>query len=184
MRKRLLLASVLAMGALLAGCQSGTEGTPVTSRQSPTEPTVPTSRPTRTTAAPPKTISPSPPSTRTATPPAGAQPLPPNESGHVFVETKSGKTRCQLDQTEVGCEAPFTNTPMKDGVRANGVRLTDDGTVEWIVGNLGDIPTVTLDYKTYSAVGWTIEATEGGTRFTNQRTGHGMFVSIERVQTY
>ncbi len=110
--------------------------------------------------------------------------LPPDESGYVFIETKSGQTRCQIDEQAVGCEAPFTNSPMQDGVRANGVNLTADGDVEWIVGNLGDIPVVTIDYRTYSAVGWTIVATSDGTRFTNQRTKHGMFVSIEKVETY
>lgn len=117
------------------------------------------------------------------TPPA-AQVLPPDESGYVFIQTKSGQTRCQIDEQSVGCEAPFTNTPMQDGVRANGVNLSADGNVDWIVGNLGDIPVVTIDYRTYSAVGWTIVATTDGTRFTNQRTKHGMFVSIEKVETY
>ena len=65
-------------------------------------------------------------------------------------------------------------------MRASGVNLSD-GNVEWIVGNLGDIPVVTIDYRTYSAAGWTIVATSDGTRFTNQRTKHGMFVSIEHV---
>ena len=73
---------------------------------------------------------------------------------------------------------------MQDGVRANGVNLTADGNVQWIVGNLGDIPVVTIDYRTYSAVGWTIVATTDGTRFINQRTRHGMYVSIEKVETF
>jgi hypothetical protein len=171
-----VLAGVLAVGALLAGCQSGTTGTPVTSPESPTEPSFPTSRPTRPTAAPPS------PST-TATPAPGAEVLAP-ENGYVFIETKSGQTRCQLNEDEVGCEAQFTNSPTQDGVRTNGVRLTADGAVDWIVGNLGDIPVVTLDYRTYRAVGWTIVAAEDGTRFTNDRTGHGMFVSIEKVDVY
>ena len=59
-----------------------------------------------------------------------------------------------------------------------------NGTVEWLVGNLGDIPVVTLDYRTYHAVGWTIEAAEDGTRFTNDRTGHGMVVAVEGVQAF
>jgi hypothetical protein len=176
MKARLVLAGLLAVGALLAGCQSGTSGTPVTSSESPTEPSFPTSRPTRPTAAPPL------PST-TATPAPGAEVLAP-ENGYVFIETKSGQTRCQLNEDEVGCEAQFTSSPMQDGVRTNGVRLTADGAVEWIVGNLGDIPVVTLDYRTYRAVGWTIVAAEDGTRFTNDRTGHGMFVSIEKVDAY
>jgi len=102
----------------------------------------------------------------------------------VFIETKSGKTRCQIDESAVGCEAQFTNAPTKDGVRANGVNVTADGSVEWIVGNLGDIPVVTIDYRTYRALGWTIVASSQGTRFTNDRTGHGMFVSIDNVETY
>jgi hypothetical protein len=178
MKARLALACVLAAGALLAGCQTGTSGTPVTSPESPTEPDFPTSRPTRPTAAPPSTIRPTP-----TTPAPAAEVLPP-DSGYVFIETKSGQTRCQLNEDEVGCEAQFTNSPMQDGVHANGIRLTADGAVEWIVGNLGDIPVVTLDYRTYRAVGWTIVAAEDGTRFTNDRTGHGMVVAIEGVETF
>ena len=178
-RTKLAFACLLAAGALIAGCQSGTDGTAVTSSESPTEPSFPTSRPARPTAAPPQTITPAPP----ALPPA-AEALPPDDSGYVYIETKSGQTRCQIDEQAVGCEAEFTGSPMQDGVRANGVNVTADGTVEWIVGNLGDIPAVTIDYRTYSAVGWTIAATSEGTRFTNQRTGHGMFVSIEEVETF
>ena len=180
-RLRLVLACALAACALVAGCQSGTQGTPVTSSGSPTEPSFPTSRPStsRPTAAPPTKTAPSGP----VWPPA-AEVLPPQESGYVFIETKSGQTRCQLDEQSVGCEAPFTNTPLQDGVRANGVNLSADGNVAWIVGNLGDIPVVTIDYRTYSAVGWTIVASTDGTRFTNQRTKHGMFVSIEKVETF
>ena len=180
MKARLLLACAVAACALVFGCQSGTQGTPVTSSPEPTEPSLPTSRPS--TSRPIPTPSTTPPSSPVS--PPAAEVLPPQESGYVFIETKSGQTRCQLDEKSVGCEAQFTNTPMKDGVRANGVNLSADGNVEWIVGNLGDIPVVTIDYRTYSAVGWTIVATTDGTRFTNQRTKHGMFVSIEKVETF
>lgn len=178
MKVRPVLVGVLAAGALLAGCQTGTSGTPVTSPDSPTEPSFPTSRPTRPTAAPPKTLTP-----RPSVPAPGADVLQPQD-GYVFIETKSGQTRCQINEDEVGCEAQFTNSPIQDGVRTNGVRLTADGDVEWLVGNLGDIPVVTLDYRTYRALGWTIEASEDGTRFTNDSTGHGMVVAIEDVQTF
>ncbi len=110
--------------------------------------------------------------------------MPPDDKGYVFIETKSGQTRCQIGTGSVGCEAEFTNSPIKDGEHANGVSVSADGTVEWILGNLGDIPTVTIDYRTYDAEGWTIAASENGTRFTNSRTGHGMFVSIEHVETF
>jgi hypothetical protein len=178
MTARLVLAGALAAGAVLAGCQSGISGTPTTSGRSPTEPSFPSSRPStsRPAAAPPRTSAP-------VSPPV-AEVLAPDESGYVFIETKSGQTRCQLNQQSVGCEAAFANAPMQDGVRANGVDLSADGSLDWIVGNLGDIPVVTIDYRTYSAVGWTIAATNDGTRFTNQRTRHGMFVSLEKVEAF
>jgi hypothetical protein len=106
------------------------------------------------------------------------------ENGYVFIQTRSGKTRCQLSTAEVGCESQFVDAPSVDGLPANGVRLSADGQVEWVLGNLGDIPAVTLDYRTYSAVGWTIQAGSEGTRITNDRTHRGMFVSVEKVQTF
>ncbi len=175
------LAVAVALGVVVTGCQTSTPGTPITSPKSPTEPNFPTSRPTRPTAAPPKTLTPAPPTSTAAAP--GAEVLPP-ENGYVFIETKSGKTRCQLSTAEVGCEAQFTNSPVLNGTPANGVRLTANGEVSWLVGNLGDIPAVTLDYRTYSAVGWTIEAREDGTRFTNDRSGHGMTVAVDGVQAF
>jgi hypothetical protein len=174
-------ACVLVSVAILAGCHNTTSGTPVGSPPSGTEPSFPTSHPTRPTAAPPSTINPPPPSSPTRAP--GGEVLPP-ANGYVYIETKSGKTRCQLDESEVGCESQFTNPPSMDGMPANGVRITADGTLSWIVGNLGDIPVVTLDYRTYQAVGWTIVATEDGTRFTNDATRHGMVVATSGVQSF
>lgn len=118
------------------------------------------------------------------TAPTGAIPLPPDENGYVFIETKSGKTRCQINKESVGCEAQFTNSPIRDGEHANGVHITAGGSVQWVLGNLGAIPTVTIDYQTYDAQGWIITATIDGTRFQNASTGHGMFVSIDRVDTF
>jgi hypothetical protein len=102
----------------------------------------------------------------------------------VFIETKSGQTRCQISAPEVACEAPFTNAPMVDGLQANGVRVTAPGVLQWVSGNLGDIPVVTVGYRTYSAEGWTIVAGKNGTRFTNDATRHGMFVAIEGVKVF
>lgn len=167
---------------LAAGCSSTVDGDPVASPGAGApEPTYPKAKP----SVPPPTAQPShpggPPS---ATAPAGAIPLPPDQNGYVFIETKSGQTRCQINADNVGCEAQFTNSPMRDGQHANGVNISAGGTVQWVLGNLGDIPTVPIDYHTYDAEGWTIAASEGGTRFTNERTGHGMFVSLEKVETF
>ncbi|ORW91158.1 hypothetical protein AWB92_18390 [Mycobacterium sp. IEC1808] len=185
----LLLSAVLAGPALVSGCSSLIDGKPVaTPGTGPTEPTFPTPRPTTTTPAPTST-SPAPSTSPTGpasptTPPAGVIPLPPDHNGYVFIETKSGVTRCQINKETVGCEAPFTNSPLQDGEHANGVSISSAGNVQWVLGNLGAIPTVTIDYKTYAAQGWTIVATEQGTRFTNDRTHHGMFVSVEKVNTF
>ena len=185
----LLLAALLAVPTLASGCSSLIEGKPVaTPGTGPTEPTFPTPRPGTTVPAPsttstsPGPVGPSTPASPTA--PAGAIPLPPDQNGYVFIETKSGMTRCQINKESVGCEAPFTNSPLQDGEHANGVSISSGGSVQWVLGNLGAIPTVTIDYKTYAAQGWTINATAEGTRFTNDRTRHGMFVSIDKVNTF
>jgi hypothetical protein len=183
----LLLAALLTGPMLASGCSSIIEGKPVaTPGTGPTEPTFPTPRPSSIMPSPPSTTgtSPGPAPSSTPTPPAGAIPLPPDQNGYVFIETKSGLTRCQINKESVGCEAPFTNSPLQDGEHANGVSISSGGSVQWVLGNLGAIPTVTIDYKTYAAQGWTINATTDGTRFTNDHTGHGMFVSIDKVNTF
>lgn len=170
----------LLVGLVVAGCSSTIDGRPTASPEAGgTEPSFPTTRP----SVSPPTPAPRPTPTAPAKP-GGAIPLPPNDNGYVFIETKSGKTRCQISSKNVGCEAEFTNSPIQDGEHANGVSISSDGTVEWVLGNLGDIPVVTIDYRTYDAQGWTIAASIDGTRFTNDRTGHGMFVSIGNVDTF
>lgn len=176
---RLVAAGLLAVAAL-TGCQSSIDGTATRSPDTGIEPDFPTPRPTRSTP-PPGTPPPAPPSTTTRAP--SGEVLSP-QNGYVFIQTKSGKTRCQLDEQEVGCESAFTNAPEVEGEPANGVRLTADGRVSWVLGNLGAIPAVTLDYSTYSALGWTIDATEDGTTFTNDGTGHGMTISTEGVSSF
>lgn len=183
MRMQTLAIGALAVCALVAGCHSDIEGSPVTSPGSPTEPSFPTPRPSRSSPAPTSpTTTTMPPGTSTA-PPRGGTTLQP-ANGYVFVQTKSGKTRCQVSQQDVGCESEFTDAPSVDGSPANGVQLTADGKMRWVLGNLGAIPAVTLDYGTYQAVGWTIEASSSGTRFTNNGSGHGMVVAVEHVQTF
>lgn len=170
---RLTLAAVL----LLAGCSSTVDGHPTAAPGAgPPEPSFRT---------PHSSTSPAPSAVPT-TPgePTDAVPLPADENGYVFIETKSGRTRCQISTRQVDCEAEFTNSPLKDGEHANGVSISSDGTVQWVLGNLGAIPVVTIDYLTYRAEGWRIEADVTGTRFTNDRTGHGMFVSIDNVDTF
>jgi len=116
-------------------------------------------------------------------PPSG-QVLRPNSNGYVYIETKSGKTRCQIASAAVGCESDFANAPIVGGAPAHGVEVSAGGSNRWVQGNLGAMPTTTIGYAVYSAVGWTIEADSSGTRFTNDTTGHGMFVSTDSVEFF
>jgi len=180
MKVGLAVGLLLSAAVLLAGCSETIDGDPVASSASPTEPSFPTSRPTRT--APPTSTTPSAPPPSTSQP--GATTLPPDESGYVFIETKSGLTRCQISEAEVDCESQFDNSIEVNGTPANGVSITAEGSMQWVVGNLGNIPAVTLDYQTYNALGWTIAAGADGTRFTNDGTGHGMFVNTSGVEAF
>lgn len=180
MRAAVAVVWLVGAGAAAAGCSSTTDGAARCPGCGPGgEPSFPTSKPTvstpTTTNSP--TLSP-------AIPNPGGQTLPPSDTGYVYIETKSGQTRCQINARAVGCESNFTNPPVVNGEPANGVEVTASGSLRWIAGNLGDIPTTTLDYATYHAVGWTIEAGSDGTRFTNDGTGHGMLVGTQGAEVF
>ena len=156
---RLTLAgAAIAAAAALVSCSNTTDGTAVCPGcGTVAEPNFPTPPPSISTStpAPPATPAPGPERDRR---PGPGETLPSNDQGYVYVETKSGKTRCELNSESVGCESQFENSPVVNGEPANGVSVTAGGTVRWVVGNLGDIPVVTLDYGTYRAAGWTIAA--------------------------
>lgn len=179
-----LIGAAACAAAALVSCSHTTAGRPVCPGcGTVAEPSFPTPSPgvSTPTTTPPESPGP----TATAAPgPGGEQTLPTNDDGLVYIETKSGKTRCQLNSEYVGCESEFENSPEIDGEPANGVKVTAAGDVSWVLGNLGNIPTVTLDYRTYEAAGWTITADPDGTRFTNDATGHGMFVAVEGVDAF
>ena len=66
--------------------------------------------------------------------------------------------------------------------------MTSGGAFSWMNGNLATGGSaspendIILNYgQTYNVQGWTILPSSDGTRFTNDGTGHGMFVSIENV---
>jgi hypothetical protein len=167
---------LVAAGAAAAGCSTTVDGAARCPGCGPGgEPSFPTTKPPSSPATPTPTKVPT---------PGGGQALAPSDTGYVYIETKSGQTRCQINAETVGCESDFTNPPVVNGEPANGIEVTASGTVRWIVGNLGAIPTTPLDYATYHAVGWTIDASSGGTQFTNDGTGHGMVVSTQGVKVF
>jgi hypothetical protein len=72
-------------------------------------------------------------------------------------------------------------------VPPRGMRTADNGTFAWGEGNIGGVDSgeVTLVYgQTYHIKGWTVLPAFDGTRFTNDASGHGVFVSIDRVSPF
>lgn len=122
----------------------------------------------------------------TSTPPAPAIPLTPNGQGYVRVETKSGSTGCSINAELVACQTAANNWPTTpSGRNYHTVSVTSDGQLHWVEADLGALEgRVTMDFQTYSAQGWTIVATPDSTRFTSDRSGHGMSVSDQSVTSF
>ncbi|OBH22437.1 hypothetical protein A5692_07250 [Mycobacterium sp. E342] len=68
--------------------------------------------------------------------------------------------------------------------------VTSGGAFRWDNGNIPGTPQaaaidVALNYgQIYHLQGWTINPGEDGTRFSNDGTSHGMFVSIDNVSPF
>jgi hypothetical protein len=110
--------------------------------------------------------------------------LDPDGKGSVVIVAELDQTRCKITRADVQCESQFAHAPVIGAQRANSVYVTADGAVRWMVSNLVVFPAVKIDYRVYYGLGWTIVAKGDGTRITNDRTGHGMLVSIDRVETF
>jgi len=87
----------------------------------------------------------------------------PDSSGQVYVTTVGG-IRCAISEAELCCQNDyFTETPMINGHRSNGVRISTTGQLSWVVGDLGDIPVVELSAdRPYDVLGWTLSTTTDG----------------------
>ncbi|TWS21869.1 hypothetical protein FK268_22810 [Tsukamurella sputi] len=186
MRARAVLAVVAGCSMLLVGCSATVSGngagvTVIKGGVGPGIATPAPAAPGTTTAAPAGTTS-----ARPSSAAATAIVLPDNGNGFTFIQTRSGRTRCQVSETSAGCQLVFDQPrPRTDaGEEANGVNVTSDGGLSYVLGNLGAIDPVTLDYKTYTARGWFIVANEYGTAFTHRTTGHGMVVSASGAKAF
>lgn len=104
-----------------------------------------------------------------------------------FVQTQSGAVICDVLTDQVGCEhvGGFSQT----GGRYSMAVVGRGGGFQWIDGDIGSCgcsggPMV-LNYGTgYHINGWTIRPSFDGTRFTNDATNRGMFVSIDNVSSF
>lgn len=118
-----------------------------------------------------------------------------------YVRTQSGKMRCLVMANDEGhgggpgvaCEygPGFPQAPLSTSGLANMnlAVVHASGKFNWDDGNIGGggqpQNDVVLDYdQTYHLHGWTIDPSSDGTRFTNDGTGHGMFVSIDDVSAF
>ena len=111
-----------------------------------------------------------------------------------YVRTESGKVRCDVQPDSVGCQylPGFPQGPVDNwGGHPDIAKLTSGGAFSWMEGNLatgGSADTqndVILNYgQSYDIRGWTILPRSDGTRFTNDGTGHGMFVSVDNVSSF
>jgi hypothetical protein len=113
-------------------------------------------------------------------------------SDYQYVQTVSGAVRCVLSSDHVSCERSSADgfpgaPPSESGGNMNIARIDADGSFEWGLANMGspDGGPVTLAYdQPYQFNGWTVAPSFDGTRFTNDATGHGMFVSIDGVDPF
>lgn len=109
--------------------------------------------------------------------------LTPNDQGYVRVATRSGSTRCSITTELVACQTSADHWPSRpNGQPFHIASINASGEFHWVVADLGALEgCVVLDYQTYRAQSWTIDATPEGTKFTNDLTGHGMSVNDQRV---
>jgi hypothetical protein len=118
------------------------------------------------------------------------------------VRTQSGKVRCYVAtdfrgqpgpdvicQTQTGNGFPQAPTD-SGGLHWNQAIVDAGGAFQWYNANIPASEQALardtiLEYgQTYHLQGWTIEAASDGTRFTNDGTTHGMFVSVENVYSF
>jgi hypothetical protein len=119
-----------------------------------------------------------------------------------YVRTQSGIVQCVLYADYPGTDPRYNsemNIPagsvvMCEARRAGGFGPGKQFAVVGAAGNFSfqccasglggatPIDFLTMAYgQTYNLMGWSVSANSDGTRFTNNATGHGMFVSIENI---
>lgn len=101
---------------------------------------------------------------------------------------QAASVSCSTRTGEFNFPAPMPDPdPGGAGHPANIVTIRADGDWVWTLGNMGLVGdnVVTLVYgTTYRAHGWTITPAREGLTVTNDKTGRGMFFSIDRVERF
>ncbi|AJR30135.1 hypothetical protein [Mycolicibacterium fortuitum] len=117
---------------------------------------------------------------------AADQILPTGPHGVTYIRTESGRTLCGIEGDHVNCTVQFVNPPLSStGDIANSVSLNQNGSFTYLAADLGviDPPHLIRYDQTYIANGWAVEAYSDGTRFTNNRSNEGFWVSVTEVNS-
>jgi hypothetical protein len=113
----------------------------------------------------------------------------------LLLETEAG-TWCDVASSRLPVSATNPDNPDSAACQGDFRQITDgsvnivstsgDGTIQWSAANLCPLcARLTMTYgQTYTYGNWTIYPDATGTRFTNTRTGHGMFVSKQDVYAF
>lgn len=115
---------------------------------------------------------------------AADQILPSGPHGVTYIRTESGPMLCGIEDDRVNCTVQFVDPPPASaGDVPNSVSLNQNGTFTYLTADLGVIhpPHLILCDQTYITNGWAMEAFDDGTRFTNNRTNEGFWVSVTDV---
>lgn len=101
------------------------------------------------------------------------------QSGRVVCTVTPDPTLGSYDGDLAICQGGFTAAPHGEICVATG----GDGSIRWFSANAAyDNPHTQMTYgHTYQWGNWSLSHDSNGTRVTNTRTGHGMFVSIDNV---
>lgn len=110
--------------------------------------------------------------------------LPTGPRGVTYISTESGRTLCGVEGDRVNCTVQFVNPPAAaTGDIANSATLNENGTFTYLAADLGvvDAPHLIRYDQAYITNGWVVEAFSDGTRFTNNRSNEGFWVSVDGV---
>lgn len=104
------------------------------------------------------------------------------QSGRVLCAVTPDSTMGSVDGDSAICQGAFTQAPHGE----NCVSTSGDGSIRWGSGDAAyDMPRTKMAYgHTYQWGNWSLAHDSTGTRVTNTRTGHGMFVSIANVYAF
>jgi hypothetical protein len=120
-----------------------------------------------------------------AAPDPSVIPLRPNDRGYVRIEMPATSVGCSINAELVACQRFSGAWHDPTGQLRHTVSVSTGGEFHFVDADLGELQgRVSLGYHAYSALGWTIFAQPGVTRFVNDHGGHGMTVDAERVTPF